>query len=62
MCSSDLIRPKRVPQGAPAADFFIERSPGHGSAVNLVGIESPGLTAAPAIGELVLALARETLD
>jgi len=55
------IRPKRVPEGAAAADFFIERSPVYANAVNLVGIESPGLTASPAIAEMVLAMVKETL-
>lgn len=49
------IRPKLVPAGAPAQDFVIEgpvenRVPG---LVNLLGIESPGLTASLAIAERV---------
>ncbi len=55
------IRPKRVPEGAPAADFLIERNPAYPNAINLVGIESPGLTASPAIAEAVLEMAHETL-
>ena len=46
------IRPKLVPQGAPAADFLIEGPTEHGvdGLINLLGIESPGLTASMAIG------------
>ncbi|WP_394755701.1 NAD(P)/FAD-dependent oxidoreductase [Rhodoferax sp.] len=49
------IRPKLVPQGAPAADFQIDGPTRHGVAglVNLYGIESPGLTAALAIADHV---------
>ena len=53
------IRPKLAPAGAPAGDFVIEGPdqtavPGF---VNLLGIESPGLTASLAIAEQVVALA-----
>ena len=46
------IRPKRVGPGAPAADFLIEGPPEHGvpGLINLIGIESPGLTSSLAIG------------
>jgi L-2-hydroxyglutarate oxidase LhgO len=49
------IRPKISPPGAPAADFLFAS---HGSPhyLGLYGIESPGLTAALAIAEHVLAL------
>ena len=49
------IRPKIVGPGEPAADFRIDGPDEHGVAgfVNLMGIESPGLTAALAIGCLV---------
>jgi L-2-hydroxyglutarate oxidase LhgO len=49
------IRPKIVPPGAPAADFRIDGPQEHGVAglVQLFGIESPGLTASLAIGDLV---------
>ena len=48
-------RPKLSPPGRPAADFRIDGPEVHGLAglVNLFGIESPGLTASLAIGELV---------
>jgi L-2-hydroxyglutarate oxidase LhgO len=49
------IRPKLAGPGAPAADFVISGPREHGvrGLVNLFGIESPGLTAALAIGEHV---------
>jgi L-2-hydroxyglutarate oxidase LhgO len=52
------IRPKLVGPNAPAADFVISGPRDHGVSglVNLFGIESPGMTAALAIGELVRAL------
>jgi L-2-hydroxyglutarate oxidase LhgO len=52
------IRPKIVPQGAPAQDFVIEDARRHGvpGLVNLFGIESPGLTASLAIAEEVRVL------
>jgi L-2-hydroxyglutarate oxidase LhgO len=52
------IRPKLSGPGEPAADFVIAGPAQHGVAglVNLFGIESPGLTAALAIGEWVAGL------
>lgn len=49
------IRPKTAGPGSPAQDFIIQGPEVHGVAglVNLYGIESPGLTAALAIGEYV---------
>lgn len=49
------VRPKIVPQGAPDADFVISTDADHGceGQVHLFGIESPGLTASLALGELV---------
>ncbi|MGH8697346.1 MAG: NAD(P)/FAD-dependent oxidoreductase [Burkholderiales bacterium] len=49
------IRPKLVGPNAPAADFVISGPRDHGvdGLVNLFGIESPGLTAALAIGDHV---------
>jgi len=50
------IRPKLGPAGTPAADFVVEGPCDHGvpGLVNLFGIESPGLTASPAIAALVV--------
>jgi L-2-hydroxyglutarate oxidase LhgO len=50
------IRPKIVPKGAPAQDFVIQGQAVHGvpGLVNLFGIESPGLTAAIALADLVV--------
>jgi L-2-hydroxyglutarate oxidase LhgO len=48
-------RPKLSARGEPAADFRIDGPERHGieGLVNLFGIESPGLTSAPAIAEEV---------
>lgn len=54
------IRPKLVPAGAPAADFVLEsptQTGVHGF-VNLLGIESPGLTSSLAIAERVVEMAQ----
>ncbi|MFU8817689.1 MAG: NAD(P)/FAD-dependent oxidoreductase [Pseudomonadales bacterium] len=50
------IRPKISGPGEPAADFRIDGPPAHGvpGLVNLLGIESPGLTASLAIAEAVV--------
>jgi len=52
------VRPKLVGPGGGSADFVIEGPAEHGcqGLVNLLGIESPGLTSALAIGEHVAAL------
>jgi L-2-hydroxyglutarate oxidase LhgO len=52
------IRPKTTPPGSPPQDFIIQGPAEHGVAgmVNLYGIESPGLTAALALADLVLGL------
>jgi L-2-hydroxyglutarate oxidase LhgO len=52
------IRPKLQKPGDPARDFIIaeESSKGLPGVVNLIGIESPGLTASPAIAKYVGAL------
>ncbi len=49
------VRPKLAPAGSQAADFVIQGPEIHGVAglVNLYGIESPGLTASPAIAAAV---------
>ena len=53
------IRPKLAPAGSGAADFLIEgpAETGVSGFFNLLGIESPGLTASLAIAERVLAMA-----
>jgi glycerol-3-phosphate dehydrogenase len=57
------LRPKLVPpSGHGMADFVITRDPNYPRAIHLVGIESPGLTSAPAIARHVAALVSETLD
>ncbi len=52
------IRPKLQAPGGPFRDFVIAEESAHGcpGLVNLLGIESPGLTAADAIAERVVAL------
>jgi L-2-hydroxyglutarate oxidase LhgO len=49
------VRPKISGPGEPAADFRIDGPAEHGvpGLVNLLGIESPGLTASLAIARLV---------
>ena len=57
------LRPKLVPPGGHGiADFVIARDPQSAGLIQLVGIESPGLTSAPAIAQDVAALAEELLD
>ena len=57
------LRPKLVPpEGKGIADFVITRDPAMPQAIQLVGIESPGLTAAPSIAEHVAQLVAETFD
>jgi len=55
------IRAKRTGPGEAEADFFIERQEDDPRIVHLVGIESPGLTASPAIGRLMRQLIAEVL-
>ena len=52
------IRPKLSGPGEPAADFLLQGPAAHGlpALVNLYGIESPGLTAALALADDVVAL------
>ncbi len=57
------LRPKLVPpEGTGIADFVITRDAAVPQAIQLVGIESPGLTAAPSIAEHVAQLVAETFD
>src|SRR5438128_1283384 len=57
------LRPKLVPPGGKGiADFVITRDANVPQAIHLVGMESPGLTAAPAIAEHVSQLATEVLN
>jgi L-2-hydroxyglutarate oxidase LhgO len=55
------IRPKLQKPGDPARDFVIaeESNKGLPGVVNLIGIESPGLTASPAIAKYVAGLLAE---
>lgn len=56
------IRAKLVPPtGHGIADFIIQRDPDIPAVVELMGIESPGLTSAPAIAEQVFEIATEIL-
>ncbi len=55
------LRPKLVPPGGKGPfDFVITRDPHVPQVIQLVGMESPGLTAAPSIAEHVAALVAET--
>jgi len=57
------LRPKLVPPGGKGiADFVITRDPAVPQAIHLVGMESPGLTAAPSVAQHVSQLVEETLD
>jgi L-2-hydroxyglutarate oxidase LhgO len=57
------LRPKLVPPGHKGiADFVITRDPNVPQAIHLVGMESPGLTAAPAIARYVSRLVAESLQ
>lgn len=55
------IRPKLQAPGEPARDFVIRHETDRGlqGLVNLIGIDSPGLTASPAIARHVAALMRK---
>jgi L-2-hydroxyglutarate oxidase LhgO len=56
------IRPKLYREGEPVPDFAIHGKGEHGvdGLVALYGIESPGLTAALAIGEVVAGMLART--
>ncbi len=57
------LRPKLVPPNEHGmVDFIIERDPKHPRAIHMVGIESPGLTAAPALAKYVASMVSETLS
>jgi L-2-hydroxyglutarate oxidase LhgO len=57
------LRPKLVPPDHKGiADFVITRDANVPQAIHLVGMESPGLTAAPAVAEHVARLASEILS
>jgi glycerol-3-phosphate dehydrogenase len=57
------IRPKLTAPGKKGqADFVVERDAAHPNIIHLVGIESPGLTAALSLANTVTAMAAETLD
>jgi len=57
------LRPKLVPPGGKGiADFVIEPDSEFPQVIHLVGIESPGLTASPAIAEHVAKLVGEVLN
>ncbi len=58
------IRPKLVDPagGARFEDFIVEESGRRPGWISLVGIESPGLTAAPALAEMVVAMLGARLD
>jgi len=57
------LRPKLVPPGGKGiADFVITRDSNVPQAIHLVGIESPGLTAAPAIASHATQLVAEVLS
>lgn len=57
------LRPKLVPPATGGfADFVVERDREVPQAIQLLGMESPGLTAAPAIAAYVTQLASEVLN
>ena len=57
------LRPKLIPPGVKGyGDFVITRDPAVPRAIQLIGIESPGLTAAPSIAEHVFQLCGEILQ
>jgi glycerol-3-phosphate dehydrogenase len=57
------LRPKLVPPGGKGyADFVITRDASVPQAIHLVGMESPGLTAAPAVAGYVAKMVDEMMD
>jgi L-2-hydroxyglutarate oxidase LhgO len=57
------IRAKLQAPGDPVRDFIIrhEEEKGYPGLINLIGIESPGLTSSPAIAEMVGEIVKEYL-
>jgi glycerol-3-phosphate dehydrogenase len=56
------LRPKLAPPDHKGiVDFVISRDSSVPQAIHLVGMESPGLTAAPAVGEYVAKIVSEVL-
>jgi len=57
------IRPKIQKPGEPLRDFYImeESSRGYPGFINLIGMESPGLTSSLAIAEYVNVLAKNII-
>ena len=55
------IRPKIQAAGEPSQDFIIrnEREKGYNNFINLIGIESPGLTSSLAISKYVKGIINE---
>ncbi len=58
------IQAKRFGPGEPSRDFVIRHEADRGlpGLINLVGIESPGLTSSPAIGKMVSGLVEDALS
>jgi L-2-hydroxyglutarate oxidase LhgO len=58
------IRPKLQGPGEPTRDFIIkhEEDRGYPGFINCIGIESPGLTSSPSIGEMVLKMVNKYLN
>jgi glycerol-3-phosphate dehydrogenase len=57
------LRPQLVPPNEKGtADYVIERHPSCSRMINLIGMESPALTSAPAISQYVASLVAETLS
>lgn len=61
-----LVPPSKTSASSPErkgiADFIIERDREYPAVIHLIGIESPGLTSAPAIAEFVEKMVAETLN
>ncbi|MCG6537670.1 MAG: FAD-dependent oxidoreductase, partial [Syntrophales bacterium LBB04] len=56
------VRPKLQGPGEPYRDFVIEEEQGHPGMINLIGIESPGLTSCIAIAKHVSSLVGNNLQ